>query len=184
MTELKGHLLVASSSLHDPNFVRSVILMLEHTAEGSVGVVLNRPTDKTIEEVAEQVFEEPIPWPKPIHLGGPVPGPLAVLHTTETLSDKEVFPGVYSTMDPDKLRELIRQQTEPSLVVANYAGWGPGQLEAEIDDDAWRFLPARADYVFWAEEGDLWRKISVEYSRAHLRSVLELPEVPEDPSCN
>ena len=79
MESLKGHLLVATRGLLDPNFTRTVILILGHGPEGAAGLVLNRPTDKTIGEVAEQVFEEEIDWDKPIHIGGPVPGPLVVL---------------------------------------------------------------------------------------------------------
>ena len=77
MESLKGHLLVAARGLLDPNFARTVILMLGHGPEGAAGLVLNRPTDpRTIGEIAEQVFEEEIDWDKPIHLGGPVAGPL------------------------------------------------------------------------------------------------------------
>jgi len=91
MKSLKGHFLVASTSLDDPNFARAVLLIIEHTDEGAAGVILNRPTGATIAEIAEKVFDEPDDWDKPIHLGGPVPGPLMALHDLAHLGDQEVI---------------------------------------------------------------------------------------------
>jgi putative transcriptional regulator len=184
MASFKGHLLVAASSLLDPNFFHTVLLLIEHSGEGAAGLVLNRPTDKTISDVAEQVFQETIDWPKPVHLGGPVPGPVVILHTVQELADGELLDGVYSTMESDKLRQLVEKKAEPSLLLANYAGWGPGQLEAEMDDDSWRLLPARAEHVFWQKDNDLWRAVTNEIGRAHLKSFLKLPAEPDDPSLN
>src|SRR5262245_902575 len=128
MTSLKGHLLVATPQLIAPIFSRSVILMLDHSDGGAAGLILNRPTEATIATIADQVFEEPSDWEKVISLGGPVPGPMVVLHAVEELGDKEVIPGVYSTVDADKVRELVRAKPEPALALANYSGWAPGQL--------------------------------------------------------
>jgi putative transcriptional regulator len=158
--------------------------MIEHSAQGAAGLVLNRPTDKTVRDVAEQVFQQSIEWAKPVHFGGPVAGPVVILHQVEALADGEILSGVFSTMDSDKLRKLVEQQPEPSLLLANYAGWGPGQLEAEIEDDSWRSLPARVEHVFWKPESDLWRAVSNEIGREHLKSILKLPTPPDDPSFN
>jgi putative transcriptional regulator len=181
---LKGHLLVAARGLADPNFARAVILMLGHGPEGAAGLVLNRPTDETIAKVAEQAFGEEIVWDKAIHLGGPVPGPLVVLHAAESLADEEVFEGVYSTADSDKLRLIVRQRVEPSLVVSGYAGWGPGQLEDECAEDTWRSLPARAEHVFWAGDDDLWDAVIAEIGRADLAALLKIRTMPDDPAVN
>src|SRR5262249_40524889 len=97
MTSLKGHLLVATPELLAPIFTHSVILMLDHSEGGAAGLIINRPTEATVTAIAEQVFEEASDWDKPISLGGPVPGPMVVLHTVEELADQEVLPGVYST---------------------------------------------------------------------------------------
>src|SRR3954454_21078247 len=80
-------------------------------------------------------------WDKPLHLGGPVPGPLVVLHEIEGLADREVVPGVYATLDAVKAQEVASRKAEPSLVLANHAAWGPGQLEGEIGSGAWHTLP-------------------------------------------
>ncbi len=134
MKSLKGQLLVATSDLLDSNFFQTVILLFEHNDEGAAGVVLNRPIEASITDIAEQVFEAPFDWDKPIHLGGPVPGPLMILHQVSELADQEIMPGLYSTIEAQKVQEALRQRLEPSLIVANYAGWGPGQLETEISE--------------------------------------------------
>ena len=123
MNSLKGQLLVATTQLLDPNFGRTVVLILEHNDEGAVGVILNRPTQARVTDLAGQGFDESTDWDKPIHLGGPVPGTVLVLHAVEELSDVEILPGVYSTAEASKIQQLISRQAEPSLILANYAGW-------------------------------------------------------------
>ena len=92
MNSLKGHLLIASPDLDAPFFTRTVILMLEHGAEGALGVVINRPTEATVTDIAQKIFEdEPFEWDKTISLGGPVAGPLMVIHTDEEQADPLKF---------------------------------------------------------------------------------------------
>jgi putative transcriptional regulator len=185
MNSLKGHLLIASPDLLTPFFSRTVILMLEHNEDGALGIVLNRPTEATITEVAEKVLDEPFEWDKALGLGGPVPGPLMVIHTIEDLADQEVLPGVYSSVDADKVREVIRRKADPSLIVANYSGWGPGQLEGEFGVDSWLTLPASAEHVFWdGEAGELWETVVKAVNARSLADFLGIRDVPPDPSLN
>lgn len=184
MNPLKGHLLVATPQLLDPNFAQTVLLMFEHSDAGAAGFVLNRLTEATVANISEQVFQEENDWDKAIQLGGPVPGPLIALHTVATHSDQEILPGLYSTAEPAKLQMLIHQKVEPSLLLANYAGWGPGQLEAEIADDSWQSLPASLEHVFWTSEESLWEAVRKEISTAQLSDLFGLREVPDDPSMN
>lgn len=184
MKSLKGHLLVATPRLHDPNFNQTVLLMFQHSEEGAAGVILNRPTEATITDIAEQVFVEPFEWDKPIAIGGPVPGPLLVLHRVERLSDYEMIPGVFGTFDSAKIQEILRKKTEPSLIVANYSGWGPGQLETEIEDDSWLDLPASADHVFWEGARDLWDAVVKQINSAQITRLCGIAEVPDDPTLN
>jgi putative transcriptional regulator len=184
MTPLKGHLLVATPELHGPVFSRSVILMIEHSDTGAAGVILNRPTEADVASVAEQIFEEASDWDKPIGLGGPVPGPLIVLHTLEEFADQAVIPGVYSTVDADKVRALVRRKAEPSLTLANYSGWSPGQLEGEIAAGSWVTLPARAALVFWSGPGDVWKAAMKEYEGRRFTDLLNIHHLPDDPRLN
>jgi putative transcriptional regulator len=184
MPSLKGHLLVATPQLVAPIFSRSVLLMLEHTEQGAAGVILNRPTDATITDISERIFRERFEWDKPMNLGGPVPGPLMVLHTLGDLADQETIAGVYNTVDSDKIQRLVRRKAEPSLIVANYAGWGPGQLEGEIEEDSWFSVPASVRYVFWDGEADLWDAAIKQVKATRLSRLLGLRAVPDDPSVN
>lgn len=184
MTSLKGHLLVATPELLAPIFARSVILMLDHSEEGAAGVILNRPTEASVAAISEQVFEEISDWEKPISLGGPVPGPLIVLHTVENLADQTILPGVFSTVDSERVRALVRRKVEPSLTVANYAGWSPGQLEGEIAEGSWVTLPARLPLVFPADTDDLWSVVMKEYHGRQLTDLLGIHGVPDDPRVN
>jgi putative transcriptional regulator len=184
MNSLKGHLLIASPTLLAPFFTRTVILMLEHNAEGALGVVLNRPTDTTITDIGEQVFGERFEWDKPIYLGGPVPGPLMVIHGDEGLADQEVLPGLSSSIDATKVQEALRGKSDPMLVVANYSGWGPGQLEGEFGVDSWLTLPATVEHIFWAGEKDLWDVVVQAVNTRKLSEFLGIRDVPPDPSLN
>ena len=158
--------------------------MLDHSSGGAAGVVINRPTDATVASIAEQVFEEPSDWEKLICLGGPVPGPMIVLHTIKALSDHEILNGVFSTVDAAKVRDLLRRQVEPSLTVANYAGWSAGQLESEIAEGSWVSIKARPDLVFRDGDDDLWKVASKEFNSRRLTDMLRIREMPADPRVN
>lgn len=184
MKSIKGQLLIAAESLHDPNFARTVVLMFEHTEQGAGGVILNRPTDKTIKEVAPTLFHESSDWNKLIHLGGPVGGPLAIAHTEGEFADMEVCPGVYGTIAAAKVLDLIRKRVEPSLILFNYAGWGAGQLEGELQEEAWKVWPARAEHVFWNVQKDLWTSVMSELNGESLAKLVKVRVRPNDPLAN
>ncbi len=181
---LKGHLLLASNKMLDPNFARTVTLIFDHNPEGAAGVILNKPIEKTISEISSEVFEIKSDWEKPIHLGGPVPGPLSAAHTIKELADLEVMPGVYGALAPDHLRKLIRKRQEPTLFLVNYSGWGPGQLEDELAEDAWHVLPARSEHLFWTRDQGIWEACMAEASRSVLDEALGIRIKPLDPRSN
>lgn len=184
MKSLKGYLLLANQSLVDPNFAKTVVLIFNHNEEGAAGVVLNRPVEKTIADIAQEVFETSSDWEKPLHLGGPVPGPLAAAHTISELADMEVIPGIYGALAPEHLQKLIQKRQEPSLFLVNYAGWGPGQLEGEIEEGAWQVIPARNDHLFWVKEKDLWEACMTEASGNVIDAALGIRIKPIDPRMN
>ena len=183
MKSLKGHLLAASQQLLDPNFYRTVILLLEHNAEGAAGVVLNRPTEATLAGIATGVLDEATDWDKAIRLGGPVPGPMIAVHNRPDLADRAVAEGIHSTIDAAKVQEIIRERVEPSCFFANYAGWGPGQLETELQDDSWIYIPARNELVF-SDGEELWETICREYRALRLRRDFGVSILPDDPTLN
>jgi len=141
-SSLKNHFLVAQEELTDSNFSRSVVFIFEHGPEGAAGVVINKPSKLTIEELSDKIYSSKIEWDKPILIGGPVSGPLLVVHQDSDWADDEISQEVFRTVDPDKIRHILESQLEPSVLIANYAGWGPNQLEAEIEEGAWAILEA------------------------------------------
>jgi putative transcriptional regulator len=184
MNSLKGQLLIATPQLLAPIFARSVILMLEHNEEGAMGVILNQPINTIVTDLAGKIFEDEFAWDKPLHLGGPVPGPLMVLHTIEDLADQVVLPGVFHSIEATRVQEVISRRPEPSLIIANYSGWGPGQLEGEFGWDSWLTLPAASEHVFWAGEKELWKVVVNQVNARKLSEFLNLREMPPDPSMN
>jgi putative transcriptional regulator len=182
---LKGHLLVASPELQSPLFTRSVVLMVEHSKDaGAKGVILNLPTSATMTDLAGKLFDEDFVWDKPQHLGGPVAGPLLVLHTDQEQADLEVVSGVYMALDASKSQHLISREVEPSLIVANFSCWAPGQLEDELSKDVWLATPADTARIFLQGDQDLWQA-SIRRIRAEaLRSLVRIREAPDDPSMN
>ncbi len=184
MQTLKGHLLIATPQLQSPVFARSVILMLDHDEEGALGVILNQQISTTMTDLSGKIFVEDFEWDKPISLGGPVASSLMMLHTDDVLADDEIVPGVYITTDGCKVQELIDQRSEPSLVVANYSGWGPGQLEAEIRADSWLSLPATFDHIFWKGLAELWNVVVNQVRVRELTALVGVRTLPPDPSLN
>ena len=130
---LRGHLLIASPKLVDPNFHRTVVLMIQHTDDGALGLVLNRSTGKLLQNIWSEISEKPCDGELVLHLGGPVPGPLMALHTAEWLSDSEVLPGVFFHRGPRKDRGDRRPQRPhtQSLRGSFGMGWRPTGKRAQ-----------------------------------------------------
>jgi putative transcriptional regulator len=182
MESLEGRLLLASPQLLDPNFVHTVILLIEHTEMGALGLVLNRPTGKTIEELWRQVGQSPCESSQPVHLGGPVSGPLMAVHTQDLLAEQEIVPGVFFAAKKKHLDELVRADGQYKIFIG-HAGWGPGQLENEIQEGAWQSLPALRDDVFDPAD-DLWQRLVRRAEAGLLPALLGIKHVPPDPSMN
>jgi putative transcriptional regulator len=184
MASLEGHLLLASRRLVDPNFIHAVVLLIEHNASGAVGVVLNRPTSKTVRELWRQVGDSPCESPRPVHLGGPVSGPIMALHTLVDLAEMEIVPGLFFAARKPNLDDLVRRADDhPFKLFVGHAGWGPGQLESEIQEGAWQTAPATLDAVF-DDADDLWQRLVEHLEGISLPGILRIKHVPPDPSVN
>jgi putative transcriptional regulator len=170
---LSGQLLIASPGMVD-HFRRTVVLVVEHNSEGAFGLVLNQPSDATVGEVAEELGELIGPE-HVVHVGGPVqPGAVTAIgeHADPGAATKLVV-GQIGMVDLDEPPELARVR-----VFAGYAGWGPGQLEAELEAEAWIPEGAHPDDPF--AEGDLWAAV---LARKGGEFAL-LARMPADPSVN
>jgi putative transcriptional regulator len=183
MTSLQGHLLVAAPRLLDPNFRRTVVLMLQHTEEGALGLVLNRRTKARIKDVWSQLSDKPCVSEALLHLGGPVEGPLMAVHQELDLGDDEVMPGVYFTPESTKIEQLVLRDGQAFKLFVGYAGWGAGQLENELQEGSWLTCSARAEHAF-VHVDDLWEKVFRDLGRSSLISSLRIKHIPADPRMN
>ena len=159
MSSLQGQLLVAGPGLVDPNFWRTVVLVGEHSEEGALGVVLNRASETTVDEAVPELAELAEAMGL-VHLGGPVQ-PSAIVVLADFVEPEEARSLVLdsvgflpSEVDPALLGELRRAR-----VFAGYAGWGPGQLEGELDEGSWIVEQALAEDVFTDDPDGLWSAV-------------------------
>lgn len=183
MSSLKGHLLVAVPKLCDPNFFRTVSLVVEHTENGALGLVLNRLSPVTIQEVWEQVRKSACSLDARVHLGGPCEGYLTALHTNATLADSEVLPGLHFSQTPRRLERLVSRQEQPIRFFLGFAGWSSGQLESELGEGSWLTAPAGPEDVF-RDHADFWVETFRRLAGPGVARLLNLPHVPADPSAN
>jgi putative transcriptional regulator len=159
-----GNFLVSSRDLGDPNFSETVVLLLRYDdEEGAVGLVINRRSDLPLARVFQDL-KQAKGRTDLAYTGGPVePGDvLALLKSSTKLEDAErVFANVYLISDKDLLEKILADKAEPGLfhVFLGYAGWGPGQLEHEVDLGAWHILPADAASVFDADPESVWPRL-------------------------
>ncbi len=180
METLRGRLLISSGGLFDPNFRHTVVLVGEHNAEGALGVVLNRPLNVTVEE-AVPVLRSLVKPGEPLFQGGPVQPTSPVLlaeFAHPELADLLVFGSVGFLVGdvPADVRPGIRR----ARVYAGYSGWGPGQLEAEMEQDSWILEPALEDDVFTDLPETLWSRVLERKGPEYRR----LSRMPFDPSMN
>ena len=180
---LEGQFLVASRELLDPNLRARWCSIIRHSDEGAMGLVLNRPTKTSVSEAWKQVSEAPCPSTGLIHLGGPCRGPLMAIHSDPELGEIELVPGVYFCSDPENIERLISKGEDPTRFFIGFAGWGPGQLEAEMREDSWLTTPAAAEQIF---EGpyDIWSQLTRQIYGLKMLSALRIKNVPADPSVN
>lgn len=149
-----GKLLIATPRLADPNFYRTVILMLQDDDEGTVGVVLNRPTDEPVEEHLPEWAPRTKP-PHTIHYGGPVEPEVAIGLSNAAEGMPSGVPGL-NLVDLSSTPESLEG---PSVrIYSGYAGWGAGQLEAELATGSWYVVQASPDDPF-DEPDEQWRRV-------------------------
>ena len=180
MESLRGQLLISSGGLYDPNFRHTVVLVGVHNAEGALGVVLNRALDATVQDILPSLAHLVAPG-APLYQGGPVRPTSAVLLAelaTADLADLLVF-GSIGFLVGD-VREDIASSIRRARVFAGYSGWGPGQLEAEMERGSWITDPARDEDVFTDAPELLWTRV-LERKGPEYRKV---SRIPFDPSMN
>lgn len=169
---LTGQLLVASTTMRDPRFQRTVILVVRHNESGAFGIVINRPVgERPLARLLEKLGEkDAVDGSVQIFAGGPVQPDLGfVIHTTDyKLADTTAInDDVALTASPDILRDIGRQKgPQKALVMFGYAGWGPNQLEAELAHNAWFTITADSALIFDAGRDRVWEEAVARRPRA------------------
>jgi putative transcriptional regulator len=174
MESLRGKLLIAAPTLED-FFHRTVVLVIEHSEEGAMGLVLNRPTETAVAEAVDRLA--PLAGPDDlVHLGGPVSpeSVIALGEFEEPAQAARMVVGDLGLVDPDAADPELRALR----VYAGYAGWAPGQLEGELEADAWIVDDALGEDPFRDE--DLWPVALARKGGAYAL----LARMPADPSLN
>ncbi|MGX1882809.1 YqgE/AlgH family protein [Streptomyces sp. NPDC055287] len=183
VSSLTGRLLVASPALADPNFDRAVVLLIDHDDEGSLGVVLNRPTPVGVRDIL-------LPWaglagdPDVVFQGGPVSldsalGVAVIPGDEGPLGWRRVH-GAIGLVDLEAPPELLAAALGSLRIFAGYSGWGPGQLEEELKSGAWYVVESEPGDVSSPEPESLWRAVL----RRQRSKLAMIATYPDDPSLN
>jgi putative transcriptional regulator len=181
MESARGKLLIAGPTLLDPNFWRTVVLVVEHTDEGALGLVLNRPSEATVSQTVPEL-EALLDGDDLVFLGGPVgESSVIVLGRFEdpdeaallAFADVGVLGSGYAEADPvGGLRE--------GRAFVGHAGWGPGQLDGELERGDWIVEPARLDDAFSPDPSTLWAAVLTRKGGSYAL----IARMPADPSMN
>ena len=182
-SSVRGRLLVATPPLVDPNFDRTVVLVLEHSENGALGIIINRPSDRAVADVVPG-WADLAGDPAVLFEGGPVE-PEAVIALARGTSSEATdgwapLLGNVGTIDLLKEPYELGTAIDTVRLFAGYAGWGGGQLESELASGAWLLAEAADDDAFRADADGLWRSV---LARQHGR-LAWLANFPDDPSVN
>ncbi len=160
MKSLAPGFLIATPQLHDENFARAVVLMLEHTGQGSMGLVINRTAPLTFRDLGRSQSLKVAASRRDDALfhGGPVePFRGFVLHDSRDVEEKsELLPGVFLSVTSDALTPLLLDESATLRFCLGYAGWGPGQIEIEMKQGSWLFTEAEPKLVLHEPPDAIW----------------------------
>lgn len=181
---LRGHLLLAAPSLFDPNFRRTVVFVAEHSADGAMGLVVNRPADVTVEATVPELAAYADDADELVHIGGPVAPEAAIVlaeFTRPELAAAIVLGDDVGFVAADAAdHDAVAAACMRTRVFAGHSGWGPGQLESELDEKAWITEPAIPEDLFTDDPDGLWSRVM----RRKGGEYRLIATMPEDPALN
>lgn len=180
---VNGRLIVATPRMEDPNFTRTIVLVLDHDEDGALGIVLNRPLEVPLDDVLPG-WGDVATEPSVIFGGGPVePAAVIGLGRARVGAPREGWEpiiGRIRAVDPSADPALVATEVEAVRIFAGYAGWGPGQLEAELAEEAWFVLQSESEDPFTDDPDALWTRVF----RRQAGELRMLATFPPDPSMN
>ncbi len=184
---VQGQALVASPYLTDPNFLRSVVYVLRHDEDGTIGLVLNRPMRATISQLLEQLNDLPIHNSDPVYYGGPVDGPLMLLQRDRSEDASGCTLCVIS--EQQRIVELCQresstgQQSSGYRLFDGYSGWGSSQLDGELKSGGWLVWDIQPEQLF-SDPEELWHTAIRQIGHDILAKGIDLSKMPKDPAYN
>ncbi len=210
MPSLKGKLLLAAPTMQDPNFARSVVLIIKHDSDGAFGLILNHPTGATVRDAIELDGDFQGDAEAGLFRGGPCDGPLMVLHELPDLAQETIIPegsdepgatpepgthpgaddsstaqGVYFTVESELVRDLLNTPNINARYFHGYAGWAPDQLDDELISGGWLTIDASPQTIFDPDVGShAWTARLKERTREALKTQINPNLIPPDPSVN
>jgi len=175
-----GILLIADPFLKDPNFLRTVVFLCEHTADTSFGFVINRKYENTLDELVPELTGHSLP----VYYGGPVE--IDTIHFLHQYPDiipggKEVFKGVYWGGDFEAVVSMIKEnliQADKIRFYIGYSGWSAGQLENEITEKTWLTVKATRKLLFHAKHEEIWKN-SLQHLGGDFKMMANFPIDPQ-----
>ncbi len=183
MESIKGKALVASPHLLDGNFMRSVVYILRHDEEGAFGLILNRPTPVTVGQLFEELLDHSLNNSSPIYYGGPVDGPLMVLHDQAIAADFDSDLSVHITTEQDRIIELCEQPQGNYRVFDGYSRWSSGQLDDELKSGGWLVWEIDSESIF-ADPDQIWHTAIRRIGQDILAANIAPGRIPNDPAHN
>lgn len=186
--ELQGRFLVAAPALEGTPFARTVVLVLQHNEQGAFGVILNRPANEQLKQSWRQVIgqtemAEALGMLEHLQEGGPKGGPVIVLHPIAALGEMEVDPGVFISATSEIISKIIRSGDSRYRIYCGVASWTSKQLASELAQGLWYLMDGDSSIVFSNQEF-IWEQSLLQYGRSILCDILNVKELPPDPSLN
>ncbi len=178
MDSLRGQLLVAAPGLTDPNFRRTVVLIAQHDEDGALGLVLNRPLEVLVADGVPELAEL-VPEGARVHWGGPVQpeGGLLLAEFDDRDAAGLLVLGSIGLPATDISGEDLAAGTRRARVFAGHGGWGPGQLDAEVEGEGWIIASADPEDVFAEDAESLWRTV-LDRKGGEYALVARMPDDP------
>jgi putative transcriptional regulator len=183
MRSLEGQLLVAPRNLTDPAVAHAVVLVVRHSGQEASGILMNRPVDERVLVFGGEENTSLSIAHGRLYIGGPLMGPLMALHTDQSLAEAEILPKLFFTASEHNVFALLHQSEHRYKIFAGHMGWGPDELERELEKTAWRTTPATQEYVFSRSE-ELWEDVSWHIQESTLQEMFHTRHVPKDPHIN
>lgn len=182
--DLRGQLLIATPQMRESAFAKTVVLIVQDDEQGIFGIVLNRPASEPILRAWRQISGDDKTELDHFSLGGPLGGPVYVVHPIESLGEVAMDHGVYLTANAEFIGQVVNSGSDRFRVFFGIAGWQQRQLDQEMADGNWLLMPVDSNLVF-EDPTFLWERSLLAYGRSLMKTVVgPALQISADPTRN